>query len=57
MLRCVHVCDSLLTIFAKVLISANTQSGQSRSPQKRNRYENTILKDIVYSAFTEVMSR
>lgn len=40
----------LLTSFANVLISASTQSGQSRSPQKRNLYNR---QDITWVWFAE----
>lgn len=52
----IHICScnvhwwmSLLTIFAKVLISASTQSGQSWSPQKRNRCKTHVPKRHLYS--------
>lgn len=32
------------TIFANVVISASTQSGQSKSPQKRNRFNRKMNK-------------
>lgn len=41
----------LLTSLANVLISARTQSGQSKSPQKRNRYkrQNNRYMFLLYS--------